>query len=191
MNEDELKEMFARLDVAARLHSLPETLPLETKEAAIFLRCSDKTLEALRMKGGGPRYIQGSGVNGKCHYHKADLLAWQENNKVSSTTEAAVRGGMLFMSSLHDAVATEAFWIDDHGDVIGMVEETRLGVVLERLGVVDIEWLPVIDAVSRPWSEVDAHKNLANRVNDVLKHQLGRVLAGVESTEIARAIEGK
>jgi hypothetical protein len=49
------------------------------------------------MKGTVSRYIQagakGSGANHKCLYQKADLLAWQEQNKIISTIEANVRKG--------------------------------------------------------------------------------------------------
>lgn len=104
---------LANLDVLERLHRLPDEVALTTSEAAIFLRSSVSALESMRAKGTGPAYIQGGGrgavgSNQKCLYEKADLLAWMRANKVSSTVEAAVRKGQLFMS-VADLAREKAF----------------------------------------------------------------------------------
>jgi len=183
------QEPFAHLDVLARLHLLPDAVALTTSEAAIFLRSSVSALESMRAKGNGPVYIQGggrgaSGSNQKCLYEKADLLAWQRANKIASTVEAAVRKGQLF-ATLADLVEVEAFWIDHHGQIIGMVEDAPVATVIERLGLYDIEWLPVSDAAARTWSDLARHRKFADTASDILTRELSRVGAGVESTELA------
>jgi len=90
---------MATLDIAERLHRLPDTVALTTAEAAIFLRCSVTMLERLRSSGLGPPYIQGgvkgSGTNQRCLYEKTDLLAWIRSLKVNSKMEAAIRKGQV------------------------------------------------------------------------------------------------
>ncbi|SDG06476.1 MULTISPECIES: hypothetical protein [unclassified Duganella] len=183
-----MEKILAELDILERLHRLPDTASLRTSEAAIFLRSSVSALESLRVKGNGPRYIQpggkGAGSNHTCLYHKSDLLAWQEANKLSSTMEAAVRRGQLFLT-LHDVVNEEAFWLDEQRRIVGMVESSPVRLVIDRLGLFDIVWMPVIDAISQEWSELGAHKELASQVTSVMRHQLDRVAAGVEATDIA------
>lgn len=181
--------ILAEFDILDRLHRLPDTVALTTAEAAIFLRSSVSALESHRMKGTGPHYIQagvkGAGSNQKCLYLKGDLLAWHEANKISSTMEAALRKGQLF-ASLYGAINEEAFWIDEQERIVGMVEQASLHIVLERLGVFEIVWLPVIDAVSQQWADLAQHKGLAEQVSSVMRQQLDRVAAGVEATEIAQ-----
>lgn len=183
---------LANLDVLERLHRLPDEVALTTSEAATFLRSSVSALESMRAKGTGPAYIQGggrgaAGSNQKCLYEKADLLAWMRANKVSSTVEAAVRKGQLFMS-VADLVREEAFWIDAHGQIIGMVEAAPVGTVIERLGMYDIAWLPVTDAAARTWSDLAGHRAFADVVSNVLRSELLRVEAGVEASDIASEI---
>jgi hypothetical protein len=192
---DANREMLHRLDVLERLHRLPDAAALTTSEAAVFLRSSMSALEAMRAKGTGPTYIQGggrgaAGTNQKCLYEKADLLAWQRLNKVSSTVEAAVRKGQLFVS-IHDIANLEPFWLDNKGQVVGMIEAETLETVLARLGLYDIEWLPVMDALGRSWSDIDSHRTAAAQVSSVLRKQLNRIDAGLEATEILVAATSK
>lgn len=180
---------LAGLDVLARLYMLPDAVALTTSEAAVFLRSSVSALESMRAKGTGPVYIQGggrgaSGSNQKCLYEKADLLAWQRANKVASTVEAAVRKGQLF-ATLADLACAAAFWIDYHGQVMGMVEMASVSTVMERLGLYDIEWLPVSEAAARTWSDLADHRKLANAVTDILRREIAHVLAAIESTELS------
>lgn len=181
--------LLSHLDVLARLHSLPDAVALTTSEAAVFLRSSVSALESMRSKGIGPAYIQGGGrgavgSNQKCLYEKGDLLDWMRANKVSSTVEAAVRKGQLFMS-VADIAREEAFWLDGQGQVVGMVEATLVDTVIERLGAYEIAWLPVVDAAARAWSDLANHKALADAVSNVLRKELLRAQAGVEASEIA------
>jgi hypothetical protein len=180
---------LATLDVLERLHRLPDQVALTTSEAAIFLRSSVSALESMRAKGSGPAYIQGggrgaAGSNQKCLYEKADLLAWMRANKVSSTVEAAVRKGQLF-SSIADLARVEAFWVDVHGRIVGMVEEAPVGTVIERLGQYEIRWLPVAEAAAQTWSDLASHRSFADAVSNVLRREIGRGDAAVESTQLA------
>jgi len=181
--------ILANLDILERLHRLPDDVALTTSEAAIFLRSSVSALESMRAKGTGPAYIQGGGrgavgSNQKCLYEKADLLAWMRANKVSSTVEAAVRKGQLF-ATIFDLARLEAFWLDVDGQVVGMVEQAPVATVIERLGQYEIAWLPVADATAQTWSDIGSHRTFAHAVSNILRQELQRVEAGVESTELA------
>jgi hypothetical protein len=183
------QELLAHLDVLARLHQLPDAVALTTSEAAVFLRSSVSALEAMRAKGTGPVYIQGggrgsSGSNQKCLYEKTDLLAWQRANKVNSTVEAAVRKGQLF-TALADIAAVEAFWIDAHGQIVGMVEQAPTRLVIERLGLYDIEWLSVSDAAAKAWSDLESQRALVGAMSDILARELARGRSGLEASELA------
>jgi excisionase family DNA binding protein len=58
---------------------------LTGREAAMALRLSERTLERLRVSGGGPRFIKaGKAVR----YREADLEAWIEAHSRASTSEA-------------------------------------------------------------------------------------------------------
>lgn len=182
-------ELLCQLDILARLHSLPDAAALTTSEAAVFLRSSVSALESMRSKGTGPTYIQGggrgsTGSNQKCLYEKADLLAWQRGNKVSSTVEAAVRKGQLFTTTLALA-EVEAFWADAYGQIIGMVEAAPVSTVIARLGQFEIEWLPVVEAAARAWRDVPVHHKFADQVSSVLRQELQRVAAGLDASEIS------
>jgi hypothetical protein len=190
--KSEMSNALASLDILERLHRLPDAVALTTSEAAIFLRSSVSALESMRAKGTGPAYIQGggrgaTGSNQKCLYEKADLLAWMRSNKVASTVEAAVRKGQLF-ATLADLACAEAFWTDHHGHVMGMVEMASVATVIERLGLYDIEWLPVSDAAARTWCDLASHRKFADATSDTLRRELSRVGSGVESTELASEI---
>jgi hypothetical protein len=189
-----MEKTLAELDVLERLHRLPDAVALTTSEAAVFLRSSVSALEAMRAKGAGPTYLQAgvrgaAGSNQKCLYEKADLLAWMRSNKVASTVEAAVRKGQLFMN-IFDIVRAEAFWMDSNHAIVDMVERAVVSVAVARLGIYDIEWLPVVDAVAAKWLDPMAHQAMATQVEAILAAQIGRTQAAVEATELARAIDG-
>ena len=57
---------------------------LTTKETARIVVLSHRTLEGMRCRGGGPRYIELP--NGRIRYRKQDLIEWIENG---SEPEAA------------------------------------------------------------------------------------------------------
>jgi excisionase family DNA binding protein len=59
---------------------------LTQSEAARVLRLSERTLERLRLQGGGPRYVK---ANRSVRYREADLEAWIEKRVVNSTSEEA------------------------------------------------------------------------------------------------------
>ncbi|QOZ69154.1 helix-turn-helix domain-containing protein [Bradyrhizobium arachidis] len=60
---------------------------LNTREAARHVRLSTATLERLRVKGGGPTYI--NPVPDRVVYRVDDLDAWMQSRRRSSTSEAA------------------------------------------------------------------------------------------------------
>lgn len=186
-------QILATLEVLDRIHRLPDTVALTTSEAAVFLRSSVSALEALRASGDGPIYMQGGakgtvGVNQKCLYEKADLLAWQRSLKVVSVNAAGRRKGQYF-ARLSDLTETEAFWVDDRGRVLEMVERATIGRAVARLGVFDIVWLPCIDAASREWSNVSEHQAFARDVESTLLGEIQRIHAGLDASDLGSAIE--
>ena len=58
---------------------------LTQREAASALRCSERTLERLRLNGNGPRYVK---ATRRVLYREADLEAWLASRLTSSTSEA-------------------------------------------------------------------------------------------------------
>ncbi|MBI1384726.1 MAG: helix-turn-helix domain-containing protein [Rhizobiales bacterium] len=66
---------------------------LTTKEAAALLRYSPRSLEQLRITGGGPPFCKlGDGPRARVLYRLSDLRAWMETRLRSSTTDHAMRG---------------------------------------------------------------------------------------------------
>ena len=55
----------------------------DTQGAADFLGLSKKTLEAYRLRGGGPAYFK----MGRIRYAEAELLAWLESRRRTSTSD--------------------------------------------------------------------------------------------------------
>ena len=86
-------ETVAGLDDAAKgpldafdyWHSL-----VDEKAAAAFLKLTDRTMQAYRHRGGGPRYIR---LSSRCiRYRRVDLRAWVEarirTRAISDLTES-------------------------------------------------------------------------------------------------------
>jgi excisionase family DNA binding protein len=57
---------------------------LTQKESAALLRLSERTLERLRLQGGGPVYVKAGRL---VRYREADLEAWIAARVVGSTSE--------------------------------------------------------------------------------------------------------
>lgn len=69
------------------MHPDPAVLPpryLRTKEAAVFLSLSARTLEKHRTYGTGPAYHK---LGGRVVYSVDDLKAWADRGAVTSTTD--------------------------------------------------------------------------------------------------------
>ena len=62
----------------------PDAL-LFTIEAAFLLGLSPRTLESLRLKGGGPAYY--SVGRRACRYRRSDLTAWLDGRRRKSTSD--------------------------------------------------------------------------------------------------------
>jgi hypothetical protein len=61
---------------------------LTQREASYVLRCSERTLERLRLTGLGPRYIK---TIRRVLYRECDLEAWLTARLATSTSEAEGR----------------------------------------------------------------------------------------------------
>lgn len=79
----------ARRSQAAGAELLPTGLSpaLDTAQAAAYTGLAEKTLEGLRSKGGGPRFLRYG--RKAVRYLVADLDAWMNACAVHSTSEAA------------------------------------------------------------------------------------------------------
>ena len=61
---------------------------LLTREAALYLRLSPRTLERLRVSGAGPRFLKaGRGIRARVLYRQSDLAQWLSTHEFSSTSE--------------------------------------------------------------------------------------------------------
>ena len=67
---------------------LPAGLPsaLNTPQAAIYTGLAEKTLEGLRCRGGGPRFVKYG--RKAVRYLVRDLDTWMDSLSVASTSEA-------------------------------------------------------------------------------------------------------
>jgi len=66
----------------------PNSPLLTSPEAAEYLRLSNRTLEAKRIDGSGPRYQKvGPGKRAKVVYRVEELDKWLANHQHSSTSE--------------------------------------------------------------------------------------------------------
>ena len=61
-----------------------QTQLLDQREAAKLLRLSERTLERLRVAGGGPKFVK---ANRSVRYRMADLERWIAQRVVGSTSE--------------------------------------------------------------------------------------------------------
>ena len=58
---------------------------INEKEAGDFLGLSDRLMQALRQRGGGPRYIV---ISSRClRYRRVDLKTWADSRMRSSTSD--------------------------------------------------------------------------------------------------------
>ncbi len=58
---------------------------INEKAAAAFLGLTDRTMQALRQRGGSPRYVY---ISSRClRYRRADLRAWAEARMRTSTSD--------------------------------------------------------------------------------------------------------
>lgn len=185
---------LAELDPWDRINAMPDDRPLKTPEAAIFMTFSVSTLERMRVNGTGPDYWQGEirrsgkepavGVNQHIRYFKADIKAWFEVGKVSSTMQAAKLKGQLF-ASIFDLAESLPFYIDPATNTVaGLVEHTPIETVIERLGEWEIVWMPATEACSRSWSNLGAHRTLAEKLEKALSDIRQGIANGLETTEL-------
>jgi predicted DNA-binding transcriptional regulator AlpA len=61
---------------------------LTQRETALVLRLSERTLERLRLTGGGPSYVK---AGRSVRYRQADIDAWIAARVVSNTSQEATR----------------------------------------------------------------------------------------------------
>ena len=58
---------------------------IDEKAAAAFLGLTDRTMQALRQRGGGPKYIS---ISSRClRYRRVDLRKWAEARVRTSTSD--------------------------------------------------------------------------------------------------------
>ena len=92
-------------------------------------------------------------------------------------------------ATIFDLGQQEAFYLDAQGNLDGMVENTPISTVIERLNTWDIVWLNAVEAASRRWSNLAAHQSFADSVKRVLSNASHAIDAGLEGTEIAESLQ--
>lgn len=171
-----------------RVHRLPDSVPLTSSEAALFLRISISTLERMRRNGSGPIYSQSGevgakGTNQKCVYLKADLYAYLKSRQVNSSMEAAVRKGQMggiptirpMFNKLEDLGIKRAFHSNAKGQVDAAMESLPVDTVLSKLGAWNIVWLNAVEAASAEWASPSKRVDFAQEVIPVLQRSLSAV----------------
>lgn len=74
------------------MRTLTAELPalLDQTAAAEFLGLSPRSLEAIRHRGGGPKFVKlGEGLRARVRYRRADLEAWVNSHTRTFTGERA------------------------------------------------------------------------------------------------------
>ncbi len=158
MLDDEV--MLRRMNAVASLHdeqSVSEDL------AALFLGRSRSTLERMRSESRGPEYSQAKQADGPKHtgrrpavtYLMRDLRAWRDAHKVSNPREAVHRDRQaLRFETLADLLYEQPWFVKRGSDELVAHAMTGPEEVFEaRLNdsALDVTWLPILDAMSRPW----------------------------------------
>ena len=176
-----------------RINLWPANKPLKSSEAAIFMRMSESTLSRLRTSGQGPDYFQGGmkmsgkeaplGTNQHILYFKEDIEAYWRANMVKSKTMAAVKKGQAF-ATIFDLVEEAAFYVDERGDIDGMVEDAPVDVFLDRLGAWEIVWMPAIEGASHRWTDLAKHQEFAAHASRALSNAQRGIEQSVEATDI-------
>jgi len=62
-----------------------DTMFLDQAQTADFLKLSERTLERMRWKGDGPKFVK---LGRRTVYRQSDLIEWANARVFSSTTEA-------------------------------------------------------------------------------------------------------
>lgn len=62
---------------------------IPSREAAAYIGVSPETLENWRVRGEGPPFHKTPGRTGKVLYDPADIAAWRQQRRFSSTAAAA------------------------------------------------------------------------------------------------------
>lgn len=191
-----LGELLRAVEVWERIARIPDNFPLRPQQAAVLLTFSERTLQEWRKNGSGPAYFQGgmrvepngspppAGTNQHIRYFKPDIAAWWQKNKATSVTHAATLKGQTFVNTIGHLAQEAAFYVDDLGQIEGMVEDDTIDRLLSDPDA-RIEWLPVAAAASSAWTDLAKHRQLAEKVQRVLTDTQQELKGGLEATEIA------
>jgi hypothetical protein len=176
------------LTVLERLARLPDSTLLTSSEAAFLLRISLSTLERKRRDGSGPVYSQSGeigakGSNQKCVYIKADLDAYVQAGRVTSSMEAAVRKGQMegtpsrrpMFNRLEDLTIKRAFYVTASQKVDADIEYESMDTVIARLGTWKIVWMNALEASAASWGWPSQRSAFVQRIKPVLQHTLSEV----------------
>ncbi|AOR66175.1 hypothetical protein BBJ41_00650 [Burkholderia stabilis] len=158
------------VEVAIRRHNtiakLDDEVSVNKEIAALFLCCSERTLDRMRTEGNGPEYTQdmpraevfGAKPNGRrpgITYLMKDLRQWRDSHKVRNPREAIARDRRaLSFTTLADLLDDQPWFTKvGSGDLVGHALTGPIEVFEERLVDPEIEvtWLPMPEAMDRPW----------------------------------------
>ncbi len=190
---------ISQIDPWMAIQAWPEEMPLKPKEAAIFMRTSESTLQRLRQNGTGPDYFQGgirrsgdqpaaAGTNQHILYWRADIRAWWEAGKVSSSMMAAIKKGQA-RRTVFDLSIEEAFYTDDQGSIESSVEDQTLQTIVDRLGKWDIVWITPVEAATRPWIRIEPHQAFVNEIKSIMLHFQGKMDSTIEKEILEESLK--
>ncbi|MCA8147184.1 hypothetical protein [Burkholderia vietnamiensis] len=175
MLDDEVA--LRRMNAAAALH---DEQSVSEPVAALFLGRSARTLERLRSEGRGPVYTQAKQEDGPKHtgrkpsvtYLMRDLRDWRENHKVNNPREATVRDRRaLRFETLADLLDDQPWFAKVGTDrLVGHAltgPEELLGARLDDKAL-ELVWLPMPEAMARPWPNLRERTPFHDAYNEVL-----------------------
>lgn len=190
---------LSQVDPWLAIQAWPDEMPLKPKEAAVFMRSSESSLQRMRQNGTGPDYFQGGvrrsgdqpaavGTNQHILYWRADIRAWWEAGKVSSSMMAAIKKGQA-RRSVFDLNLEEAFYTDADGSIESSVEDQTLQTIVDRLGKWEIIWITPLEAATRPWLQIDLHKAFVEQIKSAMLDFQGKMDAGLEKEALEQAMQ--
>lgn len=185
-----------RLEIIQILSEYPADTPISNEDAAIYLDRSPKTLSRMRSAGTGPLYAQPktkagtTARNQDIFYVLKDLRAWVDEQRISSTLEAAKDRGLCF-DSIPDLFNDQPFWVKT------ITEETKGGlgrgqiqkshdVIIGHIQTVPTETFKQLlsdptarmmtcsldDAMKKPWATSDARQPFQNAYVELLRQSI-------------------
>ena len=172
--------LLKHAEIANIIAQLNDEVVIDVELAALYFGISDKTLAKYRQDGSGPPYYQYPLVNSKArnqkvYYKMGDLKVWREQNKISSTMDAATRRGMAFCT-LSDVTIALPFWISND-IILDHALDSSAETFTQRLKNSEnsIIWLNWQNALENTWQSAEIKNKFLSPYAALLTKLLGKV----------------